>query len=213
MALPGLKAIRCRLPVINCWAARKSLTHTSRFAVFGPKPQCQTDRKLTRLFAVLVTNHFAGSWHRLSAAEPTKDPSAAASSGQLGISCKVLVGAKSAANSHQTIFSWPRGWFLGYRRGHQPSIREKVYVESIPQNMPITTNAIAIVQLQPNTLSPEWMTKEPIIFSCDAINIMMNMIGTAMTPLTTALQSNALMGSIGAKQINTPNNVAALMML
>lgn len=65
----------------------------------GPKPQCQTDRKFTRLLAVLVTNHFAGSWHRLSAAEPSKDPSAAASSGQLGISCKVLVGAKSAANS------------------------------------------------------------------------------------------------------------------
>ena len=66
----------------------------------GPKPQCQTDRKFTRLLAVLVTNHFAGSWHRLSDAEPSKDPSAAASSGQLGISCKVLVGAKSAANSH-----------------------------------------------------------------------------------------------------------------
>jgi len=75
------------------------MTHTSKFDVFGPKPQCQTDRKFTRLLAVLVTNHFAGSWHRLSAAEPSKDPSAAASSGQLGISCKVLVGAKSAANS------------------------------------------------------------------------------------------------------------------
>lgn len=76
------------------------MPHTSKFDVFGPKPQCQTDRKFTRLLAVLVTNHFAGSWHRLSAAEPSKDPSAAASSGQLGISCKVLVGAKSAANSH-----------------------------------------------------------------------------------------------------------------
>lgn len=37
----------------------------------------------------------------MSAAEPSKDPSAAASSGQLGISCKVLVGAKSAANSQR----------------------------------------------------------------------------------------------------------------
>lgn len=74
--------------------ASESLPHTSKFDVFGPKPQCQTDRKFTRLLAVLVTNHFAGSWHRLSAAEPSKDPSAAASSGQLGISCKVLVGAK-----------------------------------------------------------------------------------------------------------------------
>ncbi|WP_256580117.1 MULTISPECIES: NAD(P)-binding domain-containing protein [unclassified Pseudomonas] len=55
---------------------------------------------MTRFLAGLVTNHFAGSWHRLSAAEPSKDPSAAASSGQFGISCKVLVGAKSAANSH-----------------------------------------------------------------------------------------------------------------
>ncbi len=78
----------------------KPLTNTSKFDVFGPKSQCQTDRKFTRLLAVLVTNHFAGSWHRLSAAEPSKDPSAAAYSGQLGIPCKVLVGAKSAANSH-----------------------------------------------------------------------------------------------------------------
>lgn len=35
-----------------------------------------------------------------SVAEPSKDTSAAASSGQLGIACKVLVDAKSAANSH-----------------------------------------------------------------------------------------------------------------
>jgi hypothetical protein len=73
---------------------------------FGPKPQCQTDRKFTRLLAVLVTNHFAGSWHRLSAAEPSKYPLAAASSGQLGISCKVLVGARSAANSHPRDFQF-----------------------------------------------------------------------------------------------------------
>ena len=86
-------------PIWNQTIASESLTHTSKFDVFGPKPQCQTDRKFTRLLAVLVTNHFAGSWHRLSAAEPSKDPSAAGSSGQLGISCKVLVGAKSAANS------------------------------------------------------------------------------------------------------------------
>jgi hypothetical protein len=56
-------------------------------------------RKFNRLFAVLVTIHFAGSWYRLSFAEPTKDPLAAASSGQFGISCNVLAGAKSAANS------------------------------------------------------------------------------------------------------------------
>lgn len=50
-------------------------------------------------FLLLVTNHFAGSWHRLSTAELTKVSSVFVSSGQLGISCKVQDSAKSSANS------------------------------------------------------------------------------------------------------------------
>ncbi len=43
----------------------------------------------------------------------------------------------------------------------------------------------------------------------DAISMIMAMMGTAATPLTTALQNNALIGSRGVKLAAAPRTVAA----
>ena len=48
----------------------------------------------------------------------------------------------------------------------------------------------------------------PVSFGFAVISIMTNMIGTAATPLITALQNSALIGLIEVKSNATPNNVA-----
>ena len=46
-------------------------------------------------------------------------------------------------------------------------------------------------------------------FSRDAISMIITMIGTAATPLITALQNSALMGSSGVKLRAAPTRVAS----
>jgi hypothetical protein len=48
--------------------------------------------------------------------------------------------------------------------------------------------AITAVVNQPKNLIPSWMRKEPMIFELPVMCIIATMIGTATTPLITALQ-------------------------
>ena len=75
-----------------------------------------------------------------------------------------------------------------------------------------TAAAIISVANQPSTFSLVVMTNGPMISGRTAINIITTMIGTEMTPLMTALQYNALIGSIYVKPSAMPINVEIAMM-
>src|SRR5579859_3101134 len=74
-----------------------------------------------------------------------------------------------------------------------------------------TAIAIATVASQPRNFSRRLITNGPMTSSRVAISIITTMIGTAMTPLITALQNKALIGSIGVKSSSTPPSVAMAM--
>jgi hypothetical protein len=77
------------------------------------------------------------------------------------------------------------------------------------QNIAQTAAAIIMVASQPNIFSLAEITNCPMIFGRDAINIMTAMIGTEITPLITALQYNALIGSIDVNPSTIPIKVEA----
>ena len=66
-------------------------------------------------------------------------------------------------------------------------------------NIPIAAAAIAAVASQPRDISHGVNVNCPIICRREAISMIMTMIGTAATPLITALQISALIGSSGVK--------------
>jgi hypothetical protein len=101
-----------------------------------------------------------------------------------------------------------------YRRIEQFHIR-LCYISAIfqydVQNIAQTAAAIIKVASQPNIFSLAEITNCPMIFGRDAINIMTAMIGTEITPLITALQYNALIGSIDVNPSTMPIMVEAAM--
>ena len=78
-------------------------------------------------------------------------------------------------------------------------------------NIAITAAAITPVESHPNNRSGAGVTKVPMIFLFDAISIISTMIGTDVTPLMTALQNSALIGSIEVKSRARPTTVASTM--
>ena len=75
--------------------------------------------------------------------------------------------------------------------------------------MPTAARAIAAVESQPRLASNGLSVNWPITRVREAISMIMTMIGTAATPLITALQNSALIGSSGLKLSSAPINVAA----
>ena len=78
-------------------------------------------------------------------------------------------------------------------------------------NIATTAAAIVHVASQPSILRRRVTTNDPMTTGSSAISIITIMIGTAITPLMTALQNNALIGSIGVKSSATPATVASAM--
>ena len=75
-------------------------------------------------------------------------------------------------------------------------------------NIPIAAAAIAAVASQPRDISHGVNVNCPIICRREAISMIMTMIGTAATPLITALQNSGLIGSNGLKLNTAPTKVA-----
>ena len=78
-------------------------------------------------------------------------------------------------------------------------------------NMTPTATNITTVANHPSTCSRRFMTKGPMRSGRTAISIITTMMGTAMTPLMTALQISALIGSMLLKSSATPPSVASAM--
>ena len=76
-------------------------------------------------------------------------------------------------------------------------------------NIAVTATAVAPVDSQPIAQSGRGRVKGPITLRCMAISMITTINGTATTPLMTADQNNALIGSRWTKLITTPINVAA----
>ena len=87
---------------------------------------------------------------------------------------------------------------------------------AVHRDMPVTniaTTAAAMVHVasQPSAFSRRVTVNGPITCGSSASSIITIMIGTAITPLITALQNSALIGSIGVKSSTTPPSVASAM--
>ena len=76
-----------------------------------------------------------------------------------------------------------------------------------------TASNMTAVAVQPSTLCRGEITKSPITRFEPASNSMTAMMGTAITPLITALANSALIGSMGSRSIAAPPRVATAMML
>ena len=75
----------------------------------------------------------------------------------------------------------------------------------------IATAATAIIRVvtQPNTRWVRVAVNRPICLELDATIIMATSTGTTITPLTTALQTSALIGSSGERSMAMPRRMAA----
>lgn len=79
--------------------------------------------------------------------------------------------------------------------------------------MAITVPPMSAVAPQPAIARRGVARKRPIMFLCETISIIIAMIGTATTPLMTALQINMRMGSNEVKVRPKPIAVAAAMIV
>ncbi len=75
-------------------------------------------------------------------------------------------------------------------------------------NMPTAAAAITAVASHPNIWRSGPKANAPMTVYREAISMIMPMMGTAATPLMTALQNKALMGSSGVKLRIAPTKVA-----
>jgi hypothetical protein len=98
--------------------------------------------------------------------------------------------------------------FVAMKKSQCPHIRQTFYMSSV-MNIPITHSAITAAVIQPITLSHAGKVKRAITRGLLANLIITVMIGAAITPLMTALQYNARIGSIGTKLMIMPIAVAA----
>ena len=76
----------------------------------------------------------------------------------------------------------------------------------------VAATAINVVAIHPSTFVFVPITNVPMMEVFDAMCIKVIMIGTATTPLITALHSNALIGSMPLNTKATPSSVAIEMM-
>ena len=74
--------------------------------------------------------------------------------------------------------------------------------------MPTAAAAMTAVAAHPSVLSHGFKANSPMTSRREAISMIMTMIGTAATPLTTALKISALIGSSGEKLRSAPTSVA-----
>jgi hypothetical protein len=74
--------------------------------------------------------------------------------------------------------------------------------------MPAAAAAITPVAAQPTIRRLPVTVNCPMILRFDVINIIIAITGTATTPLTTALQKSALMGSTAERLMPIPASVA-----
>ncbi len=82
-------------------------------------------------------------------------------------------------------------------------------IQSVADNsIAHTAAAITAVASQPTNFRRGLDTNFPITLALPASNIITMSTGTEMTPLITALQKSALMGSIGLKVRAVPPSVA-----
>ena len=79
-------------------------------------------------------------------------------------------------------------------------------------NIPTAARAMTAVASQLTITRPRVRVKRLIIFGRVARSIIMIMTGTATTPLITALQNSALIGSIGVK-FRAPSITVAMTMV
>ena len=75
-------------------------------------------------------------------------------------------------------------------------------------NIPTAAAVITAVASQPSPFSHGPSVNWPMTFEREPSSMIITMIGTAVTPLMTALQNNALMGSSGVKFSAAPTRVA-----
>ena len=78
-------------------------------------------------------------------------------------------------------------------------------------SMPTAASAMTPVATHPTITRPRVRVKRPMIFGRVASSIIIAITGTATTPLMTALQNSALIGSIGVKLRAAPMTVAMAM--
>ena len=78
--------------------------------------------------------------------------------------------------------------------------------------MTAEATAISAVAAQPMRLCPRLRVKRPMTLCLCASSMMTTMTGTATTPLTTALQNSAVIGSIEEKLRSRAMMIAAAMM-
>src|SRR4051812_16332036 len=95
----------------------------------------------------------------------------------------------------------PPGRDQGPNAGYFPQVAKR----------PMAAAAMAAVASQPTAFRPECSLKSPMAARWLERCIMSAMTGTATTPLITALQNSALIGSIGLKLSRTPSRVATAM--
>jgi hypothetical protein len=70
--------------------------------------------------------------------------------------------------------------------------------------MPTAAAAMTAVAIQPSALSHGFRANSPITLRREAMSMIIAIIGTAATPLTTALKISALIGSSGEKLSSAP---------
>ena len=76
-------------------------------------------------------------------------------------------------------------------------------------NMPTAAAVVTAVAIQPSVFSHGLRTNSPMTSRREAMCMIMTIIGTAATPLTTALQNSALTGSSGEKLRSAPTTTVA----
>src|SRR5882757_8857341 len=74
-------------------------------------------------------------------------------------------------------------------------------------NIITTATAITAVDSQPTTCKGRGNVNWPMTFGCIVMIIMTTISGTATTPLITAVQNSALIGSMPTKLMLTPTSV------
>ena len=74
--------------------------------------------------------------------------------------------------------------------------------------MPTAAAVMTAVASQPSVLSQGFRAKSPMTSRREAMCMIKTMMGTAATPLTTALKISALIGSSGEKLRSAPTSVA-----
>src|ERR1043165_1160564 len=104
-----------------------------------------------------------------------------------------------------------RGWegvfVMGWALARGGPVQRRVQTSDVTA-IPIAAAAITPVASQPTARRTPVTTNLRMILGFEVMSIIITITGTATTPLITALQNNALIGSMGERLIATPASVA-----